>query len=240
MARFSVVVPAHNEERYLRACLDSIEDAALVAPGDVEVVVVANRCVDRTADIARDRGALVVEDGSRSIGAVRNTGVAASTGEVVLTLDADSRMSPSAFVEVERKLGTGRYVGGGAWFVPERSSPGIVATMIAVKAGLLLSGLGGAMYWCARDDFDAVGGFDAELPIAEDLDFARRLKKHGRRSGRRFTNLYLAPVITSCRKFDRFGDWHMFGLVREMSDVRATMRGTDTAFADRYFYDFNG
>src|SRR5687768_1783681 len=212
MPRFSVVVPAHNEERYLSGCLDSIDDAALVAQGDVEVVVVANRCTDRTADVAHARGAVVVDDPSRCIGAIRNAGVRAATGDVVVTLDADSRMSPCAFVEIERKLSSGLYVGGGAAFEPERTSAGIAVTIGLLKLCMLITGLGGAMYWCLRRDYEAIGGFDESLPMAEDLDFARRLRRHGKLTGRRFINLHLAPVITSTRKFDRFGDWHMLKL----------------------------
>ena len=240
MPRFSVVVPAHNEEDWITGCLGSIEDAAIVAEGDVEVVVVANRCTDSTAWLAESLGAVVVEDESRNISAVRNAGVRASSGDVVVTLDADSLMSPCAFVEIDRKLDSGRYVGGGAAFVPERTSPGIATTIAIVKVCMLVTRLGGAMYWCRREDFDAVGGFDESLPMAEDVDFARRLRRHGAATGRRFTNLSLAPVVTSCRKFDRFGDWHMLTMVKNAPELRASMRGTDTAFADRYFYDFNG
>jgi hypothetical protein len=77
------------------------------------------------------------------------------------------------------------------------------------------------------------------LTLAEDLDFARRLRAHGRRTKRRFTNLREAPVVTSCRKFDRFGDWHMFGMVRQLRSILASLRGDDTKFVDMYFYDFN-
>ena len=48
----SFVVPAHNEESYLPACIESIGRASRGIAGDVEVVVVANRCTDRTAMIA--------------------------------------------------------------------------------------------------------------------------------------------------------------------------------------------
>ena len=240
MPRFSVIVPAHNEEDYLAGCLASIDDAAIVAEGDVEVIVVANRCTDATPWLAESLGAVVVEDESRNISAVRNAGARAASGEVLVTLDADSRMSPCAFVEVDRKLATGRYIGGGAAFTPERSSPGIATTLALVKLCMLVTRLGGAMYWCHRDDFHAIGGFDESLPMAEDVDFARRLRRHGKLTGRRFTNLTLAPVVTSCRKFDRFGDWHMLTLVKNPAELRASMRGTDTSFADRYFYDFNG
>src|SRR4051794_8663590 len=52
----SVVVPAHNEARFLPNVLNSIAAAAERVTGPVEVIVVANRCTDATATIARTAG----------------------------------------------------------------------------------------------------------------------------------------------------------------------------------------
>ena len=47
----------------------------------------------------------------------------------------------------------------------------------------------------------------------------------------------------SVRKFDVYGDWHFFvevgRMIRHPNRYLATTRGTDTTFADEYFYDFN-
>lgn len=237
--KFSVVVPAHNEEALLPRGLAAIRAGAAEVDGPVEVIVVANRCTDRTAEIARSDGALVVDSPVRNISAVRNAGAAQATGDALITIDADSQMSPRALAEVQRLLLTGRYVGGGTRFRPERSSVGIRAT-VGIAAGLTtLVGLSGAMFWCLRDDYEAIGGFDEHVRVAEDIDFARRLRAHGRRTGRRFTKLTTAPVTVSTRKFDRFGDWHMFAMALQLRQIRAASKGTDTAWADRYFFDYN-
>ena len=237
--RFSVVIPAHNEAVLLPQGLQAIDGAARQTTCDVEVIVVANRCTDATAALARAAGAIVVEDESRNIAAVRNAGAATATGDVLLTVDADCRMSHLTFREIERLLDTGRFVGGGTKVLPERWSPGILATYGVVAIGLALTRLSGGLFWCPRSDFEAVGGFDESLLLAEDLDFARRLRAHGKRNGRRFTMLRAAPVVASCRKFDRFGDWHMFAMALQAREIRAAMKGTDTAWVDRYFFDFN-
>jgi glycosyltransferase involved in cell wall biosynthesis len=236
---FSVVVPAHNEELLLPNGLGAIDVAAEQVEGDVEVIVVANRCTDATAELARATGATVVEDESRNISAVRNAGAAVATGEVLVTIDADCLMSPPTFREIERLLGTGRFVGGGTKVLPERRSVGIRATYALMEVAVLLTRLGGGLFWCLRSDFDALGGFDESLLLAEDLDFARRLRAHGKRTGRRFTTMRAAPIVASCRKFDRFGDWHMFAMALQAREIRAVMKGTDTAWVDRYLFDFN-
>jgi glycosyltransferase involved in cell wall biosynthesis len=238
--QFSVVIPAHNEERLLPRALAAIDVAACRIEGDLEVIVVANRCTDATADVADGAGAIVVEDESRNIAAVRNAGAARATGEVLVTIDADSAMAPATFREIERLLGTGRFVGGGTKVVAERQSAGIRATYAMVEVFVRLTGLGGGLFWCLRSDFEAVGGFDESVIVAEDLDFARRLRAHGKRTGRRFTNMRTAPMVASCRKFDRFGDWHMFRMALQTREIRAAMTGSDPTWADRYFFDFNG
>jgi glycosyltransferase involved in cell wall biosynthesis len=236
---FSVVVPAHNEELLLPDALKAIAVAANAVDGDVEVIVVANRCTDATAALARAAGATVVEDESRNISAVRNAGADRASGEVLVTIDADCRMSPRTFGEIERLLRSGRFVGGGTKVRPERRSAGIRATYALMEVAVFLTRLGGGQFWCRRSDFEAVGGFDESLLLAEDLDFARRLRAHGKRTGRGFTTMRAAPIVASCRKFDRFGDWHMFGMALQAREIRAVMKGTDTAWVDRYFFDFN-
>lgn len=236
----SVIIPAHNEERLLPRGLAAVKAAARELARPVEIIVVANRCTDATRRIALDAGAMVVESSARNIAAVRNAGAAVARGEVLVTIDADCSMSSNALVEVACAIESGRYVGGGVRFKPERMSPGIFATLVLLEVTLFVTRLGGGMFWCRREDFDAIGGFDESLLIAEDLEFARRLRAHGKRIGRRFTTLRTAPIITSTRKFDAYGDWHMFGLPLQARAIWATMRGTDTAWADRYFFDFNG
>jgi glycosyltransferase involved in cell wall biosynthesis len=241
--RFSVIIPAHNEEALLPRGLDAVGRAITRAESSVEIVVVANRCTDRTESIAESAGAVIVRDGHRNISATRNAGVAASTGEIVVTIDADTIMHPDALTEVDRLVGTGAYVGGGCRFALERNSLGLAVTRFAVGLATTLSRTGGVMYWCSREDFDAVGGFDEARNVGEDLDFAYRLRRHGRATKRRFRNVRDAPAIVSVRKFDTFGDWHYLTrlgtAVAHPRQLRNTIRGNDSTFVDEYFFDYN-
>jgi len=73
-----VVVPAHNEEDLLPACLASLRRAARELPRTpVRLVVVADACQDRTAQVARRGGAAVVSIRARSVGPARAAGVRA-------------------------------------------------------------------------------------------------------------------------------------------------------------------
>jgi glycosyltransferase involved in cell wall biosynthesis len=137
MPRFSVLIPARNEEQYLPGCLESIEVAGQRFSNQVEIVVALNRCTDHTEEIALKHGAKVVHDDSRNLARIRNTAAKAATGEIIITIDADSRMTANMLVEIDRLLQTGKYVGGGVTIRPERWSCGIVLTVLLLAILLL-------------------------------------------------------------------------------------------------------
>jgi glycosyltransferase involved in cell wall biosynthesis len=84
----SVVIPCYNEEQGVRDVLDRLP--AVVD----EVVVVDNNCTDRTAEVARSRGAVVVAERRPGYGAAYKSGLAAATGDLIVTLDGDGTYPP--------------------------------------------------------------------------------------------------------------------------------------------------
>ncbi len=101
--RLSVAIIARNEERNLPACLASVAFAD-------EVVVVDHASSDRSATIARERGARVIETPDwPGFGAQKNRALDACTGEWVLSIDADERVTPALRAEIERTLAQPRF-----------------------------------------------------------------------------------------------------------------------------------
>jgi glycosyltransferase involved in cell wall biosynthesis len=234
--QFSIVIPARDEERWLGACLESIRVAAAPYPGLVETIVVLNRCTDQTEVIARRLGARTVEMDGKNLSAVRNAGARAAAGDILVTIDADSVMAPHTLTEIDRLLATGKYIGGGAMVRMERMSLGIAMTYVPLVALLVLwHGISAGLFWIRRADFEAIGGFDEARVSAEDVDFATRMKAFGRARGKRFATLWRAPITTSCRKFDHFGDWY---LVRNAPRFVSMLGGRDENAANHFFYDF--
>ncbi len=238
---FSVVIPAHNEERYIGSCLQAIRRASKEVPGHgVQMIVVANRCTDRTEEIARWCGAEVVQDDTKCISSVRNAGARAAKGRILVTIDADSRMSEGALQEILELIDSGDYIGGGSPFRFERMSLGILCSGLYVGLNLLpimkRNGgmLSGAMFWCRKADFDCIGGFDESLVSLEDMDFASRLKAHGARQGKRYGTLKRSYIVTSSRKFDEFGDWY---LIRNRKLTKEIFTGKNRKAADQFYYN---
>lgn len=211
MTRFTVVVSALDERADLGRSLRAIRRAAHAVHTDPEVVVVVCDADAAQAQIATAAGASVVAVGRATISAARNAGARVATGQILVTIDAQRVMSPVAFAEIERLLATGCYVGGGAIQHPEQHSLAIHVAAAVSKLTSYLNGLGGGMYWCRRDDFEAIGGFDERVTTIDDLDFARRLRDYGHRSGRKFVNLRQAPVTAWCRQG---GDGNSYAFTR--------------------------
>ncbi len=74
IGRAGLVIPAHDEQDWLDACLTAVADAVSSAPVPVDVVVVADDCSDDTASIARAHGADVLEIEARNVGVARAAG----------------------------------------------------------------------------------------------------------------------------------------------------------------------
>lgn len=182
---FSILIPAYNEERNIGLCLSSIEKAGAKTNRPIEIIVSLNRCTDGTEAMARQYGATIVREDAKNLSKIRNAAARAAKGEIIVTIDADSQMSPKTLVEIENRLKSGRYIGGGSRILPERWSLGVVMSFLvilwfAMKKRILSAGL----FWCYREDFLAIGGFDESLLTLEDLDFAHRLKVQGQKLGK--------------------------------------------------------
>ncbi|MFF3559144.1 CDP-glycerol glycerophosphotransferase family protein [Streptomyces sp. NPDC002574] len=107
MPRFTVIVPAHKVQGYLRACLDSVLSQPVA---DLEVIVVDDRSPDhcgRIADeyAARDpRVVAVHHERNLGVGRARNTGAERATGDYLFFLDGDDTLAPGSLAVVERRL----------------------------------------------------------------------------------------------------------------------------------------
>lgn len=97
----SVVVPAFNRSDFIVPTLQSVQ-AQTLQPR--EIIVVDDGSTDDTADVAERHGATVVRRPNGGIGAARNTGIEASSGEWIALLDADDLWAPDKLETVARAV----------------------------------------------------------------------------------------------------------------------------------------
>ena len=238
----SVIIPAHNEEKYIRRCIHSIKKADERFKGNTEIIVVCNRCTDKTAQIAKDNGARVLFNEDRCIAKVRNAGIDAANGKIIVTIDADNRMTPGTLNEIYRLLKSGRYIGGGAPIRFERYSFPLWCNDILCRVSFMITGLYSGIFWAKKETFDAIGGF-VDKKAMEDVATAKLLKQYGKKKGKKYTTLKKNVLINSTRKYDDLGDWLYFKLLVENAGtfIKAAFgdkSGVDKLL-DEMFYEYN-
>lgn len=113
MSSISAIVITKNEERNIRACLESVSWAD-------EIVVVDSGSSDGTVNIAKEFGAHVyIHADWPGFGPQKNRALAYATKDWVLSLDADERVPFELYTELQTALGTGTH---GAYEMPRLSS----------------------------------------------------------------------------------------------------------------------
>jgi glycosyltransferase involved in cell wall biosynthesis len=237
--RFSLIVPAHNEQSYLGRLIDSIDVArscCSLGPGAVEVVVADDGSTDATAAIAEQRGCLVVRLDARCIAAARNAGAAVAAGELLCFADADMRIHPETFNAVDGMLGSGRIVAGATGVTLERWSLGLAVTYALMVPWVWLLRMDTGVVFCRAADFRAVGGFDERRSFGEDVQFLLDLRRLGRPRGQRLGRARRAKAIASTRKFDRYGDWHYFPLLFRLLGPMLRSPAIGSALVEGYSY----
>ncbi len=192
----SIIIPTLDEAGFIAGTLASIPKGA-----GLEVIVVDGGSRDDTPAIAQSLGALVL---SSSPGRARqmNLGAATSKGDILLFLHADTRL-PESFSElIRRSFGMARVVAGAfrLELAPPIKGSAFIERMANLRAEKLKLPYGDQAIFVSAKIFKELGGYN-EIPLLEDVDLVRRLRKVGRLA------VVPVPVVTSSRRWQKLGVW---------------------------------
>ena len=220
--RLSVCIPTLNEADRVAATLATLQDLE-----GVEVIVGDGGSTDATAEVARGCGArLVTASGGRA--AQLNAAAAVASGRYLLFLHADTRL-PDGWAALVRGALADPMVSAGAFrFATDGTGP--LLRMVTWGANLR-SRLGQLPYgdqglFTTRRRFRQMDGF-AALPIMEDYEWVRRMRRRGR------VVTLPAAAVTSARRWQRLGVWRV--LVRNQCMIAGYLAGVDPARLARYY-----
>ncbi len=196
----SVIIPAHDEERYLGATLEALRRQNC---GRYEVIVVANGCSDRTAEVAEGRCHRLIVLSRKGLGVARNLGAKLARGELLLFLDADTLLEPMALRVIAQRF-TRASAAGTIRGCPDvrRASLRLVYFLKNLSHRLSLHPGSSGVMLCWKDQFLLGGGFDEALEVRENSQLNRRLKRYGA-----YQYIGEASAVTSMRRYEHCGMW---------------------------------
>ena len=158
-----------------------------------------------------------------------NAGAAGATGRWLLFLHADSRPSAAWQAALRQLDPDPRIVGGAFRFALESRDwrARVLEAGVRIRVRLLHLPYGDQGIFVRRDVFERMGGF-ADVPLMEDVELVRRLRRYGRLF---FTAL---PVVTSARRWERDG-WLRRSLANMTLASRYMLGASPSALARCYF-----
>ncbi len=202
MPRVSIIIPTKNEENMLPKLLDTVRSQTYK---DYEVIVADAHSTDKTAEVAQQFGAKVVEGGMPGPG--RNKGAVAAQGEILVFFDADVQMPSSHFLgdciaEMDRKgLDVASCKVKPLSRKPVDKAMHEIYNAYAVATEKIKPHAPGFCILVRRHAHEGIKGFDEEIVLAEDHDYVQRAKK----LGHNFGLLKSHPISVSVRRLEKDG-----------------------------------
>jgi succinoglycan biosynthesis protein ExoA len=226
--RVSVIVPCRNEKRHIREFLDSLLAQELDPGCEIEILVADGMSDDGTRDILREISGLhpnvrVADNPGRIVSTGLNAAIEASSGDLIIRMDAHTVYAPDYIRESMRASATsGADNVGGPWVAKGR---GLLGRAIAGAFRVRFCTGGGKAHdadyegevdtvylgcW-PRSVFTKVGGFDPDLIRNQDDEFNFRLKRAGSKvwQSPRIKSVYTprASLKALFRQYMQYGFW---------------------------------
>ncbi|MBD2446243.1 TIGR04283 family arsenosugar biosynthesis glycosyltransferase [Nostoc sp. FACHB-152] len=189
-ATISIIIPTLNEAKNVKEAIASTQPSA-----NIEIIVVDGGSSDDTVQICQSLGVKVISSSSgRAV--QMNAGAAVASGEILLFLHADTRLSVGFDVQIRQALSQPKIVAG-AFDLQIDASPFVFRLVewgVKWRSRLFQMPYGDQAIFLTKKVFQEIGGFP-ELPIMEDFELIRQLHSTGR------IVILSTPVITSARRW---------------------------------------
>lgn len=198
--QISIIIPAYNEEKYIRKTLRSLK---LQTNQNYEAIVVANGCTDKTEEIVKKRATeklRLLSLPQANVSVARNAGALNAQGKILLFLDADTILEKDSLQKIYQQF-TEEFSVATTKVNPDENKLKFKAAMLFKNfyhCTNLYQGCSGALI-CRKEDFHQVNGYDPEIIVKEHRKLIIKLKKLNQ-----FTCLDM-HVTTSMRRFQQWG-----------------------------------
>lgn len=195
---FSIIIPVLHETETINILLESLKKIESDEP--VEIIVVDGSPTLDTLSVITDKN-VITHGCAQGRGRQMNAGAALAHGDILVFLHADTFLPTNALSVIKETLENKQLVGG-AFTLQIQSKKrvfSIIARYATFRSQITRAPYGDQVIFLRKSCFDAIGGY-AEIPLMEDVELMRRIKKTG-------GHIAILPhrVITSARRWDQEG-----------------------------------
>jgi glycosyltransferase involved in cell wall biosynthesis len=199
----SVIIPARNEAKIIAKIIKAFQNQSLPPQ---EIIVVGDACTDKTAEIAKQAGAKVLEKNYRSAAKARNAGIKQAKGEILAIQDADALPSDNYLEEIVKAVESGADYGGAKLITESWQPVGKLQMLFFNLAAYFYGGFQGSSLFAKKSLLAKTNLYNPDVPWAEDWELSTQLRKLG--SWKLLTN---AQVTYSERKMKQNGYLREYG-----------------------------
>lgn len=194
----SIVIPVLNEAAGINETIANLRRSA--AAGESEIIVVDGDPSGGTVYAVEDDSVRRIIS-AQGRAAQMNRGAEAASGDILLFLHADTRLPGNALPLIRESMGNGRFVAGAfdLGFDTKRSIFRVTESYVFFRTRLTRVPFGDQAIFIRSDYFRHLGGY-REVPIMEDVDLMKRIRRKGGR-----IRIIPEKVSTSPRRYEREG-----------------------------------
>jgi rSAM/selenodomain-associated transferase 2 len=196
--KFSFIIPVWNEEAIISQTIEQV--LSLNASRRAEIIVVDGDPAGRTIKVAHHLGVKTAIS-EKGRGNQMNLGASLAAGEILIFLHADTFLPPDALELIETAMADGSRIAGAFDLAIDSEKPAfrLIEKAASFRSRMTRIPYGDQTIFARKSDFLSLGGF-RDIPIMEDVEFMRRIKK---RQGK--ICIIGKVVRTSPRRWEREG-----------------------------------
>jgi rSAM/selenodomain-associated transferase 2 len=196
--KFSIIVPVFHEAESINHLIVRLrqlgpekEREIIVIDGAQEKDTLSAICDDNIVKISFEKGRAKQ----------MNAGASVAKGEILIFLHADTELPQNALKRINAFINTKEYVGG-AFDLGIKSDKiifKVIAFLASLRSRLNRTPYGDQAIFIRKGYFDQIGGYQ-EIPLMEDVELMRRVKRSGKK-----IKIFLDRTMTSPRRWEKEG-----------------------------------
>jgi rSAM/selenodomain-associated transferase 2 len=196
--KFSIIVPVFHEAKRINDLIDHLRQ--LNAEKGCEIIVADGAPEMDTLNEIHDDKVIKLSSG-KGRGKQMNAGASAARGDILIFLHADTELPMSALKRLNAFIHRNQYVGG-AFDLGIKSNKFIyrvIAFLGSLRSRLNRIPYGDQAIFIRRDYFNEIGGY-RDIPLMEDVELMRRIKRSGKK-----ILIFYDRAMTSPRRWEEEG-----------------------------------